>query len=97
MNLANPDRKAAAPWTGAAVMGALALELTGGSAPGRPALAREQAAALAEKVARDLAVHAPQARQLNLSLAAAHFDPAEMLRPGWPLHRRLDELGQRAP
>ena len=39
----------------------------------------------------------PGATALDLSFAAAHFDPAEVLRPGWPLHRRLHELHQRAP
>ena len=39
----------------------------------------------------------PDARGLDLCLAAAHFDPAEALRPGWPLHRRLSELHARAP
>lgn len=34
---------------------------------------------------------------LDLVLAAAHFDPAEVLRPGWPLHRQLQELHARAP
>src|SRR5690606_5954435 len=39
----------------------------------------------------------PAARELDLVFAAAHFDPAELLRPGWPVHRRLDELRMRAP
>jgi hypothetical protein len=48
-------------------------------------------------LARDLAALAPDVRELELSFAAAHFDPAEILRPGWPVHRRLQELAQRAP
>lgn len=79
------------------VMGAMALELAGGNEPGRAALSATEAAALAELLARDLAALVPEVRGLELSFAAAHFDPAEMLRPGWPLHRRLEELAQRAP
>lgn len=39
----------------------------------------------------------PQVAELDLVFAAAHFDPAEVLRPGWPIHRRLEELQMRAP
>ena len=81
----------------ACVRGAVAIELQGGQRPARAALGREQAGELAARVARDLAVHAPLVRELDFVLAAAHFDPAELLRPGWPLHRRLQELHQRAP
>ncbi|HYG07540.1 MAG TPA: hypothetical protein VD865_14190 [Stenotrophomonas sp.] len=82
---------------GTTAIGVLALELAGGTTPARAALSAEQAGALAERVGRDLAQWVPQVRELELSLAAAHFDPAEVLRPGWPLHRRLDELRARAP
>jgi len=79
------------------VAGLLALELAPGSAIARDALAQADAARLATLVGRDLGALAPQARELDLGLAAAHFDPAEALRPGWPLHRRLAELQARAP
>lgn len=82
---------------GMTAIGVLALELAGGTAPARAALSPGQAGALAERVGRDLAQWVPRVRGLELSLAAAHFDPAEVLRPGWPLHRRLDELRARAP
>ena len=82
---------------GAHVMGVFALELSGGSAPAAAALPQAQAARLMELLARDLSKLVPGANGLDLSFAAAHFDPAEVLRPGWPLHRRLDELRQRAP
>jgi len=85
------------PELGTTAIGVLALELSGGTAPSRAALSQEQAGALAERVGRDLAQWVPRVRELELSLAAAHFDPAEALRPGWPLHRRLDELRARAP
>lgn len=78
-------------------MGVMALELAAGHTPQRAALSATEASALAEKLGRDLATHAPQVRDLDLVLAAAHFDPAEALRPGWSLHQRLRELHQRAP
>lgn len=81
----------------AAVMGVFALELVGGSSPAAAALPQAQAGRLVELLARDLSKLVPGASALDLSFAAAHFDPAEVLRPGWPLHRRLDELRQRAP
>ncbi|TYD32119.1 hypothetical protein CEK63_19260, partial [Xanthomonas sontii] len=77
--------------------GVIALELSSGREPAHPALPHAQAAELAEKVGRDLAQLVPAVRELELSLAGAHFDPAEALRPGWPLHRRLEELAARAP
>lgn len=78
------------------VAGVLALELAG-DPPRRDALPQAQAAQLAGLVGRDLAALVPQVRELDLCLAASHFDPAEVLRPGWPLHRRLAELQARAP
>ena len=82
---------------GVHVMGVLALELSGGSVPACAALPQAQAGQLVELLARDLGKLVPGASALDLSFAAAHFDPAEVLRPGWPLYRRLDELRQRAP
>lgn len=78
-------------------LGLLALELADGDAPRTAVLSAAQAGELAEKVGRDLARLVPQASELDLVLAAAHFDPAEVLRPGWPIHRRLEELQVRAP
>ncbi|MBA3928354.1 MAG: hypothetical protein C0521_02065 [Xanthomonas sp.] len=83
--------------TSPVVMGVIALELAAGSTPQRAALHATEASGLAEKLGRDLATHAPQVRDLDLIFAAAHFDPAEALRPGWSLHQRLRELHQRAP
>ena len=80
----------------ATATGLLALELADG-AIGIDALATDAAMALAECLALDLARIAPKAADCDLVLAAAHFDPAEALRPGWPLHRRLAELHARAP
>jgi hypothetical protein len=86
---------AAAPRMQAA--GVLALELAPGTAIVRDALPQADAGELARLVGRDLGALAEAVRDLDLVFAAAHFDPAEALRPGWPLHRRLDELRQRAP
>lgn len=78
-------------------LGVMALELAGGEQPRKAALSSEQAGELATLIGRDLAKLVPQVSGLDLVLAAAHFDPAEALRPGWPLHRRLEELQMRAP
>ncbi|WP_242101964.1 hypothetical protein [Lysobacter sp. M2-1] len=77
--------------------GVLALELSPGSTIAHEALQQADAGRLAGLVGRDVGTLVPEASELDLVFAAAHFDPAEVLRPGWPLHRRLDELHQRAP
>jgi hypothetical protein len=77
--------------------GVLALELSPGSTIAHAALQQADAGRLAGLVGRDLGTLVPAASELDLVFAAAHFDPAEALRPGWPLHRRLEELRQRAP
>lgn len=88
---------AGAQVAGAQVAGVFALELSPGAALGREALSQRQAGELAGLLGRDLVALVEQARELDLVFAGAHFDPAEALRPGWPLHRRLAELHQRAP
>ncbi len=75
--------------------GALALECA--APPQHPMLALDAATALADHMANDLARLLPGVERLDLSIAAAAFDPAELLRPGWPLHATLSELTQRAP
>ncbi len=89
----DPQRNAATM----VVRGALALELVPGSQPGRAALGQADAGTLAGLAGRDLATFAADAAGLDLVFAGAHYDPAEVLRPGWPLHRRLEELHARAP
>lgn len=79
------------------VAGILAIELAHGTEPARAALPQAEAARLAACLGRDLAAITPQVRAMDLCLGAAHFDPAEALRPGWPLHRRLSDLLARAP
>ena len=79
------------------VLGALALELRGDAPVARAALTQAEAGALAELIARDLARSRPRPQRLQLVTVGAHYDPVELLRPGWPLHRELDQLAARAP
>jgi hypothetical protein len=79
------------------VAGALALELAPGSPVGTALLSQADAGRLGERIAVDLAGFQPEAATLELALAGAHYDPVEALRPGWPLHRELDQLATRAP
>lgn len=79
------------------VLGAFAIEVVGEAPVDRDRLAQAEVGALAELIARDLATFAPEAASLELITVGAHYDPVELLRPGWPLHRELDELAARAP
>jgi len=76
--------------------GALALELSN-TADAAHVLSRETAGALAQLCARDLAGIEPRVSALSMSIVGAHYDPIELLRPGWPLHTELDQLSARAP
>lgn len=77
--------------------GVIALELSDGEQPTHAALRADRAGALATQLGRDLAKLVASVGECDLALFAAHFDPAEVLRPGWPLHRRVRELLERAP
>jgi len=79
------------------VSGALALELRGDAPVTRDVLPQADVGALAALIARDLARFAAQAASLELVTVGAHYDPVEVLRPDWPLHRELHELAARAP
>lgn len=79
------------------VLGAMALELRAGSPVERACLNQEESGKLIGLVARDLARLAPEAEQLQLVSVGAHYDPVELLRPNWALHRELFELAARAP
>jgi hypothetical protein len=79
------------------LLGALALELAPGSVRERTALAQAGAGALAQRMAQDLSGFADEANALQLVTVGAHYDVVELLRPGWPLHRELDQLAARAP
>ncbi|MFI8718747.1 hypothetical protein ACIGHF_12815 [Stenotrophomonas sp. NPDC077464] len=85
------------PDPGMNALGVLALELAGGDAPRNAALTSAQAGELADRVGRDLVKLVPGVSGLDFVFAGAHFDPAEVLRPGYPIHRRLEELQMRAP
>jgi hypothetical protein len=85
------------PQTAPRCHGALAMELVPGSTPGRKVADLASAEALAALVAKDLARQVPQAARLDLGLACGLFDPAELLRPGFPLHSELERLLQLAP
>lgn len=79
------------------VLGAFAIEVVGAAPVGRDRLTQAEVGELASLVARDLADLVPEAARLELVTVGAHYDPVELLRPGWPLHRELDELAARAP
>jgi len=78
------------------VCAALALELSAPAADCHP-LSPTQAGDLARLIARDLAGFDPAVGTLSLSTVGAHYDPAQLLRPGWPLFAELDQLSARAP
>lgn len=78
-------------------LGALALELTPQTLASRLALPQAQAAELAALAARDLAKRVPEITALDFALLGAHFDPAELLRPTWPVHAAVDEMARGAP
>src|SRR3546814_18862775 len=59
------------------VRGALALELTPGSAAARDALPQREAGELGAAIARDLAKFSPEAATLDLTTAGTHYDPVE--------------------
>jgi len=76
--------------------GALALELSVAATDVR-GLPRERAGVLAQEMARDLAGFDAGVTRLSMSTVGAHYDPIELLRPGWPVFTELDQLSARAP
>jgi hypothetical protein len=76
--------------------GALALELGPEQQDPRAVLERDHAERLAGFMARDLARLLPGVEALDGVFAAALFDPAELLRPGWPVHAALVGLADSA-
>lgn len=75
----------------------LALERRPDSAACGQALERHDAQALIALLAKDLARLFPQVEGLDLVLSAACYDPAQLLRPGWPIHRSLGQLAEISP
>ena len=79
------------------LLAVLALELSPGTGAGRDALSQAEAGELAARIGEDLAKFSPDAAAMELVQVGAHYDPVEVLRPGWPLHRELEQLAARAP
>lgn len=75
----------------------LAVELAEGSVPARLTLDRDVAEALAAHVAADLVALLPDVQRARLLLGGVLLDPAEVLRPGFPVHASLEELAVRMP
>ena len=67
----------------------LAVELAQPAPAQALRLPTEQAAALVDAVGSDLARLLPGVEGAGLALAGALYDPAQVLRPGWPLHQAL--------
>ncbi len=77
--------------------GVMALECQHDARIRYEALRSADAATLADLLGRDLGALVPAVRNLDLAIAAIHFDPAEVLRLEWPLHAHLNDLRLRAP
>jgi hypothetical protein len=78
-------------------LGALALELSAEGPGGRATLEHGAADQLVDTLGDDLRRLLPGVETLDAGFACALFDPAELLRPGWPVHAALAELGAAAP
>jgi hypothetical protein len=75
----------------------LALERRPDSSAVGKALARPDAEELVAVLAKDLARLFPEIEGLDLVCSAACYDPAELLRPEWPVHRSLGQLAEISP
>ena len=76
--------------------GVLALELIPEGAPGALSLPLESAPLLGDALANDLARLLPGVETMGLAVSAALYDPAQLLRPGWPVHAELARMHQQA-
>lgn len=79
-------------------MGVLALEPVAGADPQRRQLTRAVAEGLNDAMGAQLARFLPQGQEYGFVWSAALYDPAQLLRPGFPLHQELEHLfvaGQR--
>lgn len=77
--------------------GLLAIELRDTHLPQHPALSGVVAGEVATLLGRDIAKLVPGVLGCELGLLGVHYDPAEVLRPGWPRHQALLELLDRRP
>lgn len=80
-----------------ACFAALAIERRTDAPWQRRVLERRAVESLAALVAADLARLLPGAPVLDMALLGAVFDPAELLRPGWPVHTGLLALAAPTP
>src|SRR5690606_32906297 len=80
-----------------ACFAAVALERSAEAPWSRRTLDRAAVQLLATRLAANLAGLLPGAVELDLALAGAVFDPAELLRPGWPVHAGLLALAEPSP
>jgi hypothetical protein len=78
-------------------LGAIAVELAAEAPVARGALPQAEAGDWAAGIAADLARLVPDTAGLDLVLAAALFDPAELLRPNFPRHAALEAYAAKAP
>ena len=74
----------------------LAIELVPEGGPTSLSLPLESAHLLGEKIANDLARLLPGVETMGLSVSAALYDVAQVLRPGWPIHAELALMHQQA-
>ena len=74
------------------VYGALAFDARVADAGRERRLDAVEADALAAAIRRNLIADCPDARGLRLIMGAAYYDACDVLRIGWPLHRRLRAL-----
>lgn len=77
--------------------GLLALELCPGQTISKTTLSVAEAAEFGALIAADLKPWLGTHTDIDLSLAAAAFDPVEILRPGWPTHTEIARLTHLAP
>lgn len=77
------------------VLGLLAIECREPGTPPRSTTDRAQAQVIASAIAADLIKLDAGVSSLDLVVAAALFDQAQILRPGWPAHAALLELQSR--
>lgn len=78
-------------------LAAVAVERPPGTPLARLALPQAESGDWATAVAADLARLVPEAAALDLVFASALYDPAELLRPHFPLHAALERYAARAP
>jgi hypothetical protein len=77
--------------------GVMALELCPGQHMQQSALGVSEASTLGALLAEDLRQWIAPHTDIDISMVGACFDPVEILRPHWPLHKELAHLTHLAP